>query len=961
MLKRIGGWFGLISIILIALFGIGLYISLVTFLISFICGICTILYFTYDEKKVFPIDVNVLSDPLQQFNYNVQVPKVVELFQNKPQLPKYDQRITGSDTVDAFLIEIIDIILNDYVTPWYEILTTDKELTEHSIKKLAVNAGANIANRIKGVDWVQLLSTRFPEELTTHLKIFKQSQVRLKHIQLINNKDLQNGNSRASPKKDDKKTHRRNKSDTDLGWTADMQTYGKSKFYDSAEHLSGKTLKDLFFDMECSLANKQMGRDVFCTDPDKEYALLSEVSECLLYLIAPEEVWKCHALKLILIDLLAGAVFRPLISTLSDPDNINRVIIKSCCRDSVLPSDVFLMVIRCSEDAEELDAILELVRKEIQKLHSKDSAGGCELPVRQQLSSLQYLTQIIHARRAILGPQQDVNDSSNAGKVSQEVTRSLEFLSATTAWRSNAQYLMEIDLIEADSSQTSKAVIENLRSSALEICDTFLSPSKPTILGLPTNCYTELVRKITTDGDDFTSNPIACFDYVQKTIYEALGETQQWQSSFMHDDSESDPDKNIDVNRENSESKKYSVTPDVLPMPGGARHNRSRSDIVGSQKIIHDAGGLTSNSLSLSHSEISQNKNAAHLTASIIETALVQDKKRTFGIYAIAVTRLSNNEKWHIYRRYSDFHDLHCYIKDKWPELGQLPFPAKKTFLNTSRMVLEQRKIMLNSYLQSLTTLAKEARYSALLSEQYLGGFLSPENQSERHTSKIDALLVNSLRAGMRTLKNMPDQFANTVDGVMDGISKVFTSKSGENYSEFKMDSDAQDDADENVALKLFEEVLGIRGLWLRRHLLAPLRTLIADRVHKKIFEFVASLTSPQNVVHYLKNFKLWLTNRNAQSYGERDSATKARTRVAAKVALLAACSDDLKHIVGSDTARRGLLTMFDLFQTQEINRRLLFVLLESILINLFPDYKIQDLFKRVYTTSPRAAKKVNT
>lgn len=34
---------------------------------------------------------------------------------------------------------------------------------------------------------------------------------------------------------------------------------------------------------------------------------------------------------------------------------------------------------------------------------------------------------------------------------------------------------------------------------------------------------------------------------------------------------------------------------------------------------------------------------------------------------------------------------------------------------------------------------------------------------------QIDAMLVNSLRAGMRTLKNMPDQFANTVDGVMDG------------------------------------------------------------------------------------------------------------------------------------------------------------------------------------------------
>lgn len=44
---------------------------------------------------------------------------------------------------------------------------------------------------------------------------------------------------------------------------------------------------------------------------------------------------------------------------------------------------------------------------------------------------------------------------------------------------------------------------------------------------------------------------------------------------------------------------------------------------------------------------------------------------------------------------------------------------------------------------------------------------------------------------------------------------------------------------DESVALKLFEEVLGIRGLWLRRRLLAPIRTLIADRVNKYVMIFL--------------------------------------------------------------------------------------------------------------------------
>lgn len=54
-----------------------------------------------------------------------------------------------------------------------------------------------------------------------------------------------------------------------------MQTYGKSKFYDSSEHLNGKTLKDLFFDLECNMSNKQICRDIFCSDSEKEFCKYS--------------------------------------------------------------------------------------------------------------------------------------------------------------------------------------------------------------------------------------------------------------------------------------------------------------------------------------------------------------------------------------------------------------------------------------------------------------------------------------------------------------------------------------------------------------------------------------------------------------------------------------------------------------------------------------------------------------
>ncbi|CAG4908678.1 unnamed protein product [Colias eurytheme] len=969
MAYRILAWFSLISVITIALLGFGLYLALLTFFISFIAGILTILHLNFDTRKIFSSDIDCLDDPLQQTNFSIQSPKILQLFQNETPLPKFDSRITGSETVDSFLNEIISIIINDYVTPWYEMLTDDQEFTKHAIKRIVVMTSANVTNRIKIVDWIYLLSTKFPEELTTHLKLFKQSRVRLKQLQLLSAKEVANGSSKYSPKKqDDKRSHRRNKSDTDLSWAPDSQTSGKTKLYGSSENISSNNLKDIFFDLECAMENKKICRDTFCMDAEKEYALLCEISEAILYLVAPEETWKCHALKLIIIELLSAIVLKPIINMLSDPDNINRAIIRTCCRDSCLSSELFLLVIRTCADAEELDATLELVHKDIQKLHSKDSAGEWELQDRQKLSSLQYLVRIIQAKRATLGPQEGSTNTPRE-KVSDEVMRSLKFLRATAAWRSNAQYLLEIEMNEADVPHTSKAVIDNLRSSALELCDMYLAPNRLQVMGVPDNCHAEMVRKITTEGEEFTNNPLSCFDDVQKCVCNALEDDPTWQADFMLDPEQDGSERNSSEFKKDPkvDGKKYGGDV-VLPVPG-TRHNRSRSDIVGNfaQKMLSESVGSSnlsvanSNNLSLSHTEISgRAKNyLSPLSAYIIETALVQDKGKSFGIYAIAVTRASDNEVWHIYRRYSDFYELHSAIKDKWPELASLPFPAKKTFQNTSRSVLENRKRMLNSYLQSLTSISRDARYMALLSSDYLGGFLSPEIQTERHGNTIDALLVNSIKAGMRTLKSMPDQFANTVDGVMDGISKVFQGKSGENYYDaIKRDtnSEGQDDGDESVPLKLLEEVLGIRGLWLRRRLLAPVRTLIADRVNRKVLELVSSLTSPRNVVQYLKSFKQWLTSRNNGNTSSRDAATQARTRVAAKVALLAAASDDLRHIVGTDAARRGLLTVFDLFQTQEINRRLMLVLLEVSLCNLFPDNNIPELFKRLYSNSPRVS-----
>ncbi|KAG8270694.1 sorting nexin 13 [Homalodisca vitripennis] len=69
-------------------------------------------------------------------------------------------------------------------------------------------------------------------------------------------------------------------------------------------------------------------------------------------------------------------------------------------------------------------------------------------------------------------------------------------------------------------------------------------------------------------------------------------------------------------------------------------------------------------------------------------------------------------------------------------------------------------------------------------------------------------------------------------------------------------------------------------------------------------------------------------------------------------------CVDEFKHILGSETSRRGLLAVFQLFQHPVLNRRLLYVLLEGTLSTMFAqDHPLDAIFTRLHSRSPRVLK----
>ncbi|KAH0627411.1 hypothetical protein JD844_003064 [Phrynosoma platyrhinos] len=122
----------------------------------------------------------------------------------------------------------------------------------------------------------------------------------------------------------------------------------------------------------------------------------------------------------------------------------------------------------------------------------------------------------------------------------------------------------------------------------------------------------------------------------------------------------------------------------------------------------------------------------------------------------------------------------------------------------------------------------------------------------------------------------------------------------------------------------------------------------------RKIVDHVDWMTSPEQVADAVKRFRdaFWPNGILAEAVPRRDNSIRMRTRIAGKTKLLGIMPDELKHILGAETTRKGILRVFEMFQHTQLNKRLVYVFLEGFLETLFPVYGFPDLFKKLHSRS---------
>lgn len=944
-MMKTSAWIILVAVLFVSTYGLSLCVILCTGVIALFVGGLSFAYIHSEDYTSCCLNELKVDD-----SADFTLKKIVELMQQRQQRCNLDNRFTGSHIIDEELQAILYYVFRDYVYPWYNKISDNEEFP-NQLKETIYKMIVTVANRVKDVDWMPYLTTQLVDDVASHVRLYKQARAKMK-----------------------------------AGNVADME--------------------NIFFDSELIMEHNLLCRDHICLNVDEEKNYMQHTVEALLYQVMPKTDFHCETLRFLTRELLTCAIFLPLVAKLSDPDFINRIIIW-LCSDFPICSELFLVVLKTTNNIDELHATRNIIRKEISLLRCHDSGGDNDYVIKSQLASLLFVDKVIDMRLSRLqeGSDRDstgVPSFADYNKLLSEnklIQLSLDFI-----LKNNVALSYFIDYVTSISYQgylygylnmegwklTAKREIFNigtrysgneklarlkelhrqLKDAAFMLCNQYFTEKASQRLNIDPNLLRQLTVRINMENPD--SN---WFDEIMRHVYVILEE------------------KCLFTFRKNQCYIKLLAELELLKEPLGKSDDEV--DVICADELNESSGyspskatlgnndaGSSDNTLMSEIQEpccnsqfrSSDNRNGERfftLSAKIIETGLVQESGKSFGIYAVAVSKLFDNgtiESWHIYRRYSDFYELHQKLKEKFADLNNVPFPGKKAFNNMDRDLLEKRMKMLNNYMRILLQLGLIKSHPSL--QNILLSFLEPGEYDRGVTGglaskTVDNLLINPLKFVGNAMKIVPDNLLNTMDGVMEGFSKVFQKSLKPDEEESMkvgavLDNESNDNVPLRIMLLLMTEVFDLktRNQWLRRRIIQLLRQIMhamfGDIVNKRILDYVAVITSPERVAKGIMHIRnsFWPNGVKNTAPLARDHDALMQTRVAAKYSLLASFPDDLKRILGSETSRTGLILVFSLFQHEVLNKRLVYVLLEGILVTLFP--KIDKLSARLHANSPR-------
>ncbi|XP_078250038.1 sorting nexin-25 isoform X5 [Pogona vitticeps] len=701
---------------------------------------------------------------------------------------------------------------------------------------------------------------------------------------------------------------------------------------------------------------------------DEEARFLQACSQILVYCLLPSKDARSLTLRIVLAEILASKVLKPMVELLSDPNYINQMLLAQMeYREQVnehhkraytyAPSyEEFIKLINSNSDVEFLkqlryQIVVEIVQattissfpqmKRQKESKAKETAAMKADHLRAR-NMKRYINQLTVAKkqcekriRLLGGPAYDQSEEGifedSDGPQSQKILQ-FEDILANPSYREHFRMYMErmdkrvlISYWESVEylKNASKAEIPQLVS---QIYQDFFVESK--LIPVEKPLYKEIQQSLV------GNKGIEVFYKIQTDVYETLKD--RYYPSFIVSDLY---ERLIKKEEESGSAQMASDDKDEVNQvceevidEGSSGINEQASYAVNKLRQLNDKLEYKKQTLS---SLCSSPKPDKKIVSKLRDEITLMEREHSDLQLHIERTDwwCENFGMWKAFINTSEVieeagEQVPCYSVMCFPSLkkAQLPSLSKLPFKSIDQKFMEKSRNQLNSFLQKLLSDERLCQSEALYA------FLSP---SPEHLKAIDVQGKKSSFSLSSFLERLPgDFFSHQEEDAGDE----------DDLSDYGDDVDGKRDALAEPCFMLIGEIFELRGMfkWVRKTLIALVQITFGRTINKQIRDTVNWIFSEAMLVYYINVFRdaFWPNGKLASSTKVRSEEQSRETKQKAQQKLLENIPDTLQNLVGQQNARHGVIKVFNALQETKANKHLLYVLLELLLIEMCPELR---------------------
>ncbi|CAG8118845.1 unnamed protein product [Penicillium olsonii] len=341
-----------------------------------------------------------------------------------------------------------------------------------------------------------------------------------------------------------------------------------------------------------------------------------------------------------------------------------------------------------------------------------------------------------------------------------------------------------------------------------------------------------------------------------------------------------------------------------------------------------------------------------------------EDDGREFAMYIVEVQRKAGEQmpaaSWVVARRYSEFHDLHQKLRQRYPSVRHLEFPRRRVVMKLQKEFLHKRRLALEAYLRNLLSLPDVCRsrdLRAFLSQRAILPHKDNNRDNEGESKDLVTRIYNSVTDGM-------DDFLGNF-GVLDQLStagqnliSAATQQTGTTVAPESSlaTEDAVTAAEAEAELNAFEDrelepfikpicdlfleafELNRGNNWLRgRAVVVVLHQLLGGTIERKVRDGARGIVQDDSLVKYISLARdLMWPGGVLRKTPPRSAADRLNSRAEATVVLATLIPDLAGNVVGRANAQAAARRIFATLNNPYLNTHLVFTIIDEIFLVLF-------------------------